>query len=227
MQPPRNGRPVGAAPARPDEPTEPVVAPVEQRAGERRAHGPLELVAGRAGREDEVRLVEIAAEPRRPTREVAADAPAGELVEELLDQISLGEALDQPELPDPDRRLARDRPGEIDRCVSRATRSPTSSSLATSGTASLVARPPRASSGPSSARPSVRPGARSPTDPTPQLELLGATFEQVHVTGARTEKLARATAAAGRSCLEGGRLCDLLGERGQALQLSDPRRVSS
>ncbi len=59
--------------------------------------------------------VEIAAETRCPAREVAPHPPAGELLEELLDEVALGESLDQLELAHPDCRLARDRPGEVDR----------------------------------------------------------------------------------------------------------------
>ena len=61
-----------------------------------------------------MRLVEVAAEPRGAPLEVAARAAAGELLEEVLDEVLLRELLDHLHLLDPDRDLARDRAAELD-----------------------------------------------------------------------------------------------------------------
>ena len=61
-----------------------------------------------------MRLVEVAPEPRGASLEVAARAPAGELLEEVLDEVLLGELLDHLDLLDPDGDLARDRATELD-----------------------------------------------------------------------------------------------------------------
>src|SRR3990170_8687247 len=87
---------------------------VEQRARGRAAEHADERVTGRLGDENDVRLVEIAAEARRPTLEVAARASARELLEEVLDQVLLRELLDHLDLLDADRDLAGDGTGELD-----------------------------------------------------------------------------------------------------------------
>src|SRR3990170_7267467 len=87
---------------------------VEQRARGRAAEHADERVTGRLGDENDVRLVEIAAEARRPTLEVAARASARELLEEVLDQVLLRELLDHLDLLDADGDLAGDGATELD-----------------------------------------------------------------------------------------------------------------
>ena len=53
-------------------------------------------------------------EPRSASFEVAARTAAGQLLEEVLDQILLGELLDDLHLLDSDSNLARDRAAELD-----------------------------------------------------------------------------------------------------------------
>ena len=91
--------------------------------------------AGRGG-EDDVPLVEVAAQPGGAALESRERLAAGELLEEVLDQVLLGQALDQLDLLERDRGLVGDGASEVDlaTCPSAA-RSPSSSSFATSGTA--------------------------------------------------------------------------------------------
>ena len=61
-----------------------------------------------------MRLLEVAAEARRATFEVAARPASGELLEEVLDQVLLGELLDDLNLLDADGDLAGDGAAELD-----------------------------------------------------------------------------------------------------------------
>ena len=104
--------------------------------GSSRREGALELVGGRRGGEHDVALVEVAAEPRRPALEPGERLAAGELLEEVLDQVLLGQALDQLDLLERDGGLVGDGAREVDlRTCPSATSRPSSSSFATSGTA--------------------------------------------------------------------------------------------
>ena len=112
-QPPqRVGHGSGAATPDPDETEKAIVATVEQRARECGAHRSLVLVGDRAGGEDEVRLGEIASEPDGPALDVPARAATRELVQKVLGEIPLREALDEPDLADPHRELTRERSRE-------------------------------------------------------------------------------------------------------------------
>ncbi len=91
-----------------------VVAAVEERAGRGGGQDPLELVRRRRCREHDVALVEVAAEPRRPALEPGERLPAGELLEEVLDQVLLGQALDQLDLLERDRGLVGHGAREVD-----------------------------------------------------------------------------------------------------------------
>ena len=83
--------------------------------GAHREHRLLEAVRRWSGSQHDVALVEIAAEPRGPALDVPERRPRGELLEEVLDQVLLGEALDQLDLLDRHCRLAGDGPGQVDR----------------------------------------------------------------------------------------------------------------
>ena len=91
-----------------------VVAPVEQRARDRRGEEALELVGGRRGREDDVALVEVAAQPGGPALEPWDRLPAGELLEEVLDEVLLRQSLDQLDLLDRHGDLVGDDAREVD-----------------------------------------------------------------------------------------------------------------
>ena len=78
--------------------------------GERR----LERVVGRLGGEHEMRLEEVAAEPGRQPFELGPGPPGREALEEVADEVPLGEPLDQADLLDPDRDLTRHRPRQLD-----------------------------------------------------------------------------------------------------------------
>ncbi len=60
-----------------------------------------------------MRVVEIATESRRAPFEVAALLPARKLLEEVLDEVLLGELLDHLDLLDRDRELAGDGSAEL------------------------------------------------------------------------------------------------------------------
>ncbi len=91
-----------------------VLAAVEERSRRERCERALEGVLDRLRSEHHVRLVEVASETGGPTFEIGPSPPAGELLEEVLDQVLLRQALDQLDLLDADRSLVRDRTGEGD-----------------------------------------------------------------------------------------------------------------
>src|SRR6266511_2057686 len=92
-----------------------VVAPIEEGAPRRRrGNRLLERVVDRGGGEHDVALVEVAAEAGGPPFEVAGHTAPGELLEEVLDQVLLGEPLDQLDLLQRDGGLVRRRAGELD-----------------------------------------------------------------------------------------------------------------
>ena len=107
--------------------------------------------------------------------------------------------------------------------VPSATRRPSSSSPATSGATTRVARLRRASSGPSSARPmEARASALGRRGRAPQ-QLLARRVEQVHVAGGRPEELRGALGDHRQELLERLRARDRLGELRQLLELPDAR----
>src|SRR5439155_2085219 len=75
---------------------------------------PLERVVNTHRSEHEVRSLEVAAEPSRPALGSLADSMLRELLEEILDQVLLGQALEHLDLLDRDGRLVRDRAGEVE-----------------------------------------------------------------------------------------------------------------
>ena len=74
----------------------------------------LDRLVGRRDLDDDVRAVEVAAEPRGTPFDGAEDVAAGELLEEVLDQVLLRQPLDQLDLLDRHRGLVRGRAREID-----------------------------------------------------------------------------------------------------------------
>ena len=93
----------------------------------------LEALVGRLGHQHDVRLLQVAAETCRATVEFRSGPALRELVEEVRDQVPLGQALDQPHLLDPTATCPRS-PVRARRAGSRrATISPSSSSSATRG----------------------------------------------------------------------------------------------
>src|SRR5207245_4484094 len=64
--------------------------------------------------DNHMRLVEIDPEPLCARADVPEDLPAGELLEEILDQVLLRQPFDQLDLLDRERRLVGDRAGEIE-----------------------------------------------------------------------------------------------------------------
>ena len=108
------------------------------------------------------------------------------------------------------------------RALPSATSRPMSSPFATSGTASLELRPPRASSGPSSARPSVGacvPGLRLARA---ALELLAPGIEEVDVARTGGEQRAGTLDDRGEQIVECVRAGDRLRQLGQLLELRHP-----
>ena len=98
----------------------PTVADAAGQRAHERALEPLELlgdveraiVAEAPGPQDEVRALEVDAEPA-PTRDQAVGHPSAEILEEVLELVALGQSLDQLDLADRDGGLARDRRGEV------------------------------------------------------------------------------------------------------------------
>ncbi len=168
-----------------------VLAVVEERARRRGSERARERVAPGLRDEDDVRLVEVAAEPRRAPFEVASRATAGELLEEVLDEVLLRELLDDLHLLDPHRDLARDRAAELD---ARA-------ALGDEQADQLAVRDERdgESRAPASAR-ELRAELGEPERLTCRsrlgvardpVELLARRIEQIDVAGARGEQRAR------------------------------------
>src|SRR3954447_22701464 len=91
-----------------------LVARVENRAADERADRFLEPVGDPDCGDDDVRLVEVAAEARRTAFEGGAESLRREIVEEVLDEVLLGQALEHLDLLHGDRRLVRDRPREVE-----------------------------------------------------------------------------------------------------------------
>ena len=150
----------------------------------------LERVVGGSRRQHEMALVEIAAEPRGPPLDVAERGAAGELLEEVLDQVLLREALDQLDLLDRDSRLVRHGPRQVDlrRAVRRAAgRGARRSRRAASATDAW--RPLRAISGPSPASVSVARASAPGGAEARSCELLAARVEEVEMAGGRAEEL--------------------------------------
>src|SRR5262245_46451408 len=97
-----------------DECAQRVLEAVEERARSGEPQRALEPVVRGLRDDDQVRKLEIAAEPRGAALEIAALPPAGELLEEVLDQVLLRELLDDLDLLQPDGDLPRDRARELD-----------------------------------------------------------------------------------------------------------------
>ena len=104
----------GAALSHRNERTQRLVAGVEDRAAHERGERLLEAVVHTKGSDDDVRLVEVAAESRRPPLERGALPPAGEVFEKVLDQVLLRQPLQHLDLLDGDGRLVRDRARQVD-----------------------------------------------------------------------------------------------------------------
>jgi hypothetical protein len=91
-----------------------ILASVEERAGGRRGERPLDLVVRRSRRDDEVALIEVAAQAGGASFDVAESRSACELLEEVLDQVLLRQPLDQLDLLERDCRLVRGGAREVD-----------------------------------------------------------------------------------------------------------------
>ncbi len=89
-----------------------VVAPVEDRPGSESGEAPVEGSLRCEGGEHEVRRREVAAQRGGLLVELRPGLPGRELLEEILDQVPLGQAIDQRDLLDRDCGLVRDRLSE-------------------------------------------------------------------------------------------------------------------
>ena len=138
-----------------------------------------------------MRLAEIAAEARGATLEIAARAAAGELLEEVLDQVLLRELLDDLDLLDPHGDLARDRAAELDAGAPFGDEQ--ADQLAGGDERD---REPAAAATACELRPELGETERLPRAAGlriagPQVELLARRVEQVHVARARREERTR------------------------------------
>ena len=169
-----------------------------------------------------MRLVEVAAEPRGPAFEIAARPPARELLEEVLDQVLLGELLDHLDLLDPDRGLARDRAAELDPRAALGDEQP--EQLAVRDERHREARAPAAARELRAELGEAERLARGPRlgIARPALELLARRVEQVDVAARAREQRSRARDHGLQQLLERVRARDRLGELGQLLELGDP-----
>ena len=159
-----------------------------------------------------------AARPSRSPRWPAA----GELLEEVLDQVLLRELLDDLHLLETDRDLARDGAAELDAHAPFGHEQPDQ----------LVVRhernrDPRASPAARELGPELREAERVPRVSRlgiagDALELLAARIEQVDVAGARGQERSRAGDDGLQELLERARSRDRLRELGELLELGDP-----
>ncbi len=91
-----------------------LVAAIDERRPFERDDASLERVVDTHRRKHEMRHPEVAAQPARATLDHLAVPMLGELFEEVLDQVLLGQALEHLDLLDRDRRLVCDRAGEVE-----------------------------------------------------------------------------------------------------------------
>ncbi len=198
-----------------------VVAAVEEGAGRRRRERTLELVGGRGGGEDEIALVEVAAEPGGAALEPGQRLAPGELLEEVLDQVLLREALDEVDLLQRDRCLVRDGAGEVD--LRRAGRGQEAEELVVGderdghGRRTAAAGKFWAQLGEADLRPGVAwaRGGRA------QVQHLGSRVEQVQVARAGAQELPRAGSNGREQGIERLRPCQGLAQLGEVLELVD------
>ncbi len=205
----------------PHERAQRLLAVVEERPGGGGAKGALERVVGRLGNEDDVRLVEVAAEPCRPPFQVATWTPTRQLLEEVLDQVLLGELLDDLHLLDPDGDLARDRTAELDAGAALGNEQPDELAVRDEGH-----RKPAAPTAARELRPQLGEPERLARSPRfrvarPALELLARRLEQVDVAGTGGEQWSRAFDDGLQELFERVRAGDRLGELGELLELRD------
>ncbi len=166
-----------------------------------------------------MRLVEVAAETGSAPFEISARAPAGELLEEVLDQVLLRELLDDLDLLDRDRDLARDAAPELHAAAGLRDEQPDQLSVRDEWDGE--ARAPAAAG---ELRAELRQAERLPRGPLlgvagDALELLAARVEEIHVAGARAEQRAGALDHRLDELLEPVGARDLLCELGELLEL--------
>ena len=170
-----------------------------------------------------MRLVEIAAEPRRAAFEIATRAPSRELLEEVLDEVLLRELLDDLNLLDADGDLARDCPAELD----------PGAALGNEKADELAARDERdgeagAATAARELRSELREAERRPRAARLgiarlEVEFLAGRVEQIDVAGTRGEEWTSVRDDGLQELVEPLRPCDLLRELGQLLELDDPQ----
>ena len=165
---------------------------------------------------------EVAAEPGRETFELGPRPPRREALEEVADEVPLGEPLDQPHLLDPDRDLARHRPSQLDAAGpvgdDEADQLVVGDERRGDAAAPGAGRELGAELGERD-RP-ARVGARRAREP--QAELVGARLDQVDVARLGVEQPSRRRRRRpGSSSSSVSTPRDRLGELGERLELAD------
>ena len=195
-----------------------------RRASRARRAGARARARRRPARRRARRAAWTRSQPRRaarPSRSPRGRPPASSSKKSLIRFFSVSCSITCTFLIPTATWLATARPSST-RALPSATSRPISSPFATSGTASRVLRPPRASSGPSSARPSVSPRVPRLGIARDALELLAARIEEVDVARARGQERSGAGDDGLQELLERVRARDRLGQLGQLLELGDP-----
>ena len=169
-----------------------------------------------------MRRVEVATQAGGPAFDGAALVACREILEEVLDQVLLGQALDQVDLLDPDGSLARDGAREIDR------RAP----LADEQAEQLVPRDERhGDPGGAVAASELRPELGEPERAAGlsagrrrglESELLAARLEEVQVAGGRLQQHERTAGDVRQQLVERRGARNRLGELGDRLELEHP-----
>src|SRR6266550_4688037 len=197
-----------------------IVAAVEERPRRSSCQRLLERVVG-AGSNDQVTLVEVAAQPRGTSFQIAKDAASGELLEKVLDQVLLGQPLNQLDLLERESRLVRSRAREVDLrgsfgpqqseqfVVGDERNSDCCGSLAPSKLWSKALELDR------------RPGLRSAGCRRAQPQLLGSRLEQIHVADLGVEKLEALGSHRREEFVDALGACQDLGQVSQVLELSN------
>ena len=199
-----------------------VLPAVEQRPRGGGSKSPLESVVGRLGDQHDVREVEVAAESRGPPLQISTRPSARELLEEVLDQVLLRELLDDLDLLDPHRDLARDRATELDARASLGDEQPDELAVRDERHREPAAAASASKLGAELGEAERRARGAGLGVACEALELLARRLEEIDVAGARGEQRTCALDDGLQQLVERTGARDRLGELGELLELCNP-----
>ena len=181
----------------------------------------LEALVGRLGHQDDVRLEQVAAETGGATLELGSGPPLCEVVEEVRDEVALGQPLDEPHLLDPHGDLAGDRARELD--APGRVRDDQAEQLVVGDErrGDATAAGPGRELGAELRERDARARGRPRRVGAPEPEVVPTAFDQVHVACLGVEQSACAVRHRRKQLLERLGAGDRLGELGQRLELVD------